>query len=84
MSQKAKTLPKENNLRFHNTQKYRTEFCKILCDAYLAVTSFLNILYWIWVPVFTPCGTCNFSWPSIKYVKGAYWDFWDHFVPLTE
>jgi len=22
--------------------------------------------------------------PNIKYVNGAYWDFWDHFIPLTE
>jgi SAM-dependent methyltransferase len=22
--------------------------------------------------------------PNIKYVPGAYWDFWDHFIPLTE
>lgn len=22
--------------------------------------------------------------PNIKYVHGAYWDFWDHYVPLTE
>jgi SAM-dependent methyltransferase len=22
--------------------------------------------------------------PNIKYVPGAYWDFWDHFVPITE
>jgi len=22
--------------------------------------------------------------PNIKYIPGAYWDFWDHFVPLTE
>jgi len=22
--------------------------------------------------------------PNIKYLPGAYWDFWDHFVPLTE
>jgi SAM-dependent methyltransferase len=22
--------------------------------------------------------------PNIKHVNGAYWDFWDHFVPLTE
>ncbi len=22
--------------------------------------------------------------PNIKYVAGAYWDFWDHFVPITE
>jgi SAM-dependent methyltransferase len=22
--------------------------------------------------------------PNIKYVQGAYWDFWDHFLCLTE
>lgn len=22
--------------------------------------------------------------PNIKYVPGVYWDFWDHFIPLTE
>lgn len=22
--------------------------------------------------------------PNIKYVHGAYWDFWDHSIPLTE
>lgn len=22
--------------------------------------------------------------PNIKYVAGAYWDFWDHYLPLTE
>jgi len=22
--------------------------------------------------------------PNIKYVNGAYWDFWDHSIPLTE
>jgi len=22
--------------------------------------------------------------PNIKYVRGAYWDFWDHCIPLTE
>jgi SAM-dependent methyltransferase len=22
--------------------------------------------------------------PNIKYLPGAYWDFWDHFLPLTE
>jgi SAM-dependent methyltransferase len=22
--------------------------------------------------------------PNIKCVHGAYWDFWDHFVPLTD
>jgi SAM-dependent methyltransferase len=22
--------------------------------------------------------------PNIRFVHGAYWDFWDHFVPLTD
>ena len=22
--------------------------------------------------------------PNIKYTKGEYWDFWDHYIPLTE
>lgn len=22
--------------------------------------------------------------PNIKYVPGSYWDFWDHYIPLTE
>jgi SAM-dependent methyltransferase len=22
--------------------------------------------------------------PNIKYAPGAYWDFWDHYIPLTE
>ena len=22
--------------------------------------------------------------PNIKYLGGAYWDFWDHYLPLTE
>jgi len=22
--------------------------------------------------------------PNIKYARGAYWDFWDHCIPLTE
>jgi SAM-dependent methyltransferase len=22
--------------------------------------------------------------PNVKYAPGEYWDFWDHFVPLTE
>ncbi len=22
--------------------------------------------------------------PNIKFVGGAYWDYWDHFVPITE
>jgi hypothetical protein len=22
--------------------------------------------------------------PNIKYIPGTYWDFWDHFVPITD
>jgi len=22
--------------------------------------------------------------PNIKLVPGSYWDFWDHYIPLTE
>jgi len=22
--------------------------------------------------------------PNIKYLPGRYWDFWDHYLPLTE
>ena len=22
--------------------------------------------------------------PNIKYIPGQYWDFWDHYIPLTE
>lgn len=22
--------------------------------------------------------------PNIKFVKGEYWDFWDHYIPLTD
>lgn len=22
--------------------------------------------------------------PNIKYIQGAYWDFWDHHIPLTD
>jgi len=22
--------------------------------------------------------------PNIKYLSGLYWDFWDHYIPLTE
>jgi SAM-dependent methyltransferase len=31
-----------------------------------------------------PGGTLIALGPNIKYVPGAYWDFWDHFLPLTE
>jgi SAM-dependent methyltransferase len=29
-------------------------------------------------------GLAIFLGPNIKYVGGAYWNFWDHFIPLTE
>jgi SAM-dependent methyltransferase len=29
-------------------------------------------------------GTLITLGPNIKYVQGAYWDFWDHFLCLTE
>jgi ubiquinone/menaquinone biosynthesis C-methylase UbiE len=29
-------------------------------------------------------GLVVFLGPNIKYVNSAYWDFWDHFIPLTE
>lgn len=22
--------------------------------------------------------------PNIKFVRGSYWDYWDHFIPITE
>jgi len=31
-----------------------------------------------------PGGTLITLGPNIKYVHGAYWDFWDHFLCLTE
>jgi SAM-dependent methyltransferase len=31
-----------------------------------------------------PGGTLICVGPNIKYVPGAYWDFWDHYLPLTE
>lgn len=31
-----------------------------------------------------PGGTLITMGPNIKYVQGAYWDFWDHFLCLTE
>ncbi len=31
-----------------------------------------------------PGGTLIALGPNIKYVQGAYWDFWDHFLCLTE
>jgi ubiquinone/menaquinone biosynthesis C-methylase UbiE len=29
-------------------------------------------------------GTLICLGPNIKFVPGAYWDFWDHYVPLTD
>src|SRR5262245_40177851 len=31
-----------------------------------------------------PGGTLICLGPNIKYLHGAYWDFWDHHLPLTE
>lgn len=31
-----------------------------------------------------PGGSLITLGPNIKYVQGAYWDFWDHFLCLTE
>lgn len=31
-----------------------------------------------------PAGQLIALGPNIKYLPGAYWDFWDHYLPLTE
>lgn len=31
-----------------------------------------------------PTGRIVALGPNIKYLPGAYWDFWDHYVPLTD
>jgi SAM-dependent methyltransferase len=31
-----------------------------------------------------PAGRLIAMGPNIKFLPGAYWDFWDHYVPLTE
>lgn len=31
-----------------------------------------------------PGGSIICIGPNVKYVPGAYWDFWDHYVPITE
>jgi SAM-dependent methyltransferase len=31
-----------------------------------------------------PAGRVIAMGPNIKYINGAYWDFWDHHLPLTE
>ncbi|HEY6822455.1 MAG TPA: class I SAM-dependent methyltransferase [Burkholderiales bacterium] len=31
-----------------------------------------------------PGGTMICMGPNIRYVPGAYWDFWDHHVPITD
>ncbi|HLP81920.1 MAG TPA: class I SAM-dependent methyltransferase [Nitrosomonas sp.] len=160
MSQKAKNLSKEYDLRFHNTQKYRAEIWKTLCDDYFSryvspehvvldmgsgwgeFINNINAAYKYAMDlnpdsrsklnsnvhflqqdcsqewdvseesldvVFSSnflehlpdkthiedaineihrclrhAGLAIFLGPNIKYVKGEYWDFWDHFVPLTE
>lgn len=34
--------------------------------------------------VLVPGGTFIALGPNIRYVPGAYWDFWDHLVPITD
>ena len=31
-----------------------------------------------------PNGLMILIGPNIKYTHGSYWDFWDHYIPLTE
>lgn len=31
-----------------------------------------------------PGGTMVCMGPNVRYLPGAHWDFWDHFIPLTE
>ena len=31
-----------------------------------------------------PGGSLIAMGPNVKYLPGAYWDFWDHYLPLTE
>ncbi len=31
-----------------------------------------------------PGGRLIFLGPNVRYVPGAYWDFWDHHVPITD
>jgi SAM-dependent methyltransferase len=31
-----------------------------------------------------PAGRLLAMGPNIKYLPGTYWDFWDHYLPLTE
>jgi SAM-dependent methyltransferase len=31
-----------------------------------------------------PEGRIIFLGPNIRYVQGAYWDYWDHHIPLTD
>jgi SAM-dependent methyltransferase len=31
-----------------------------------------------------PAGRIIALGPNVRYLSGAYWDFWDHYLPLTE
>ena len=31
-----------------------------------------------------PDGRVIFLGPNIRYVQGAYWDYWDHHIPITD
>jgi hypothetical protein len=35
-------------------------------------------------PCRKPGGRLICMGPNIKYLRGRYWDFWDHYIPLTE
>ncbi|WP_257791571.1 class I SAM-dependent methyltransferase [Ereboglobus luteus] len=32
----------------------------------------------------TPGGVLIAMGPNIRYLPGSYWDFWDHYLPITE
>lgn len=160
MSQKAKTLQLEYDLRFSKIEKYRMEVWKILCKDYFShyflpeysvldmgsgwaeFINNINVSHRYAMDLNPDAGSrlepgihflqqdCSKQWelpsnildavfssnflehlpdkthiesalseahrclkdgglvvflgPNIKYVQGAYWDYWDHFVPLTE
>lgn len=58
---------------------FSSNFLEHLPDR-VAVTATLTEAY----RCLKPGGTLVLMGPNIKYVGGAYWDFFDHYVPLTE
>ena len=71
-----------------NLQKYVNTKCNIIFASNIfehlnsseEVISAINICYQYLVPG----GKLLILQPNIKYTKGAYWDFIDHKIPLTE